>query len=116
MKNQSSVRSWESPESSRHGTLVTGQSTERRPNLNWALLPISALVLLICLFYTYSYAFRAPPYTGITLSDEWIVTGIEFCTAYPQWCEANREGFQELRIGDELLSVGDLTYDDYLEP
>ena len=112
MNNQSSVRSRESAGSSQHGTLVTGQSAERRPNLDWALLPVSALVLLICLFYTYNYVFRAPPYSGITLSGQWMVTGIESCTAYPLWCEANREGFQGLQVGDALLSIGDITFGD----
>jgi HD-GYP domain-containing protein (c-di-GMP phosphodiesterase class II) len=59
-------------------------------------VPLSILVLLVCLFYTYSAAYLAP-YPGIIFAFDWIVEEVP----------ANQTGLQ---VGDQLLKIGDLTY------
>ncbi len=79
---------------------------------NWRLVSLSALVLLLCLFYTYAHVFWVPE-PGITFNTKWIVTSIDPCDTYPGWCEANQGGFQALQVGDQLIAIGHLTYQDY---
>jgi len=88
------------------------QLHRRLHRLDWPLVLISVLVLLVCLFYTYAHVFLAP-HPGITINSEWIVTAIDPCDAYAGWCEANRDGLQVLQVGDQLIAIGDLTYQDY---
>jgi PAS domain S-box-containing protein len=74
---------------------------------NWQLVSLSALVLLVCLFYTYAVVYLAP-YPGIDYRvSDWTVVALAPCEADVAWCEANRNALQ---IGDQLLVVGELTY------
>ena len=73
---------------------------------------LSIFVLLICLFYSYVFAFQVPE-LGIGINYAWIVTEIEPRDAHPGWRKANAEGFQSLQIGDQIVAFGDVTYQDY---
>ncbi len=84
----------------------------RLRKLDWLLVLISVLVLLACLFYTYAHVFWVPE-PGITINAKWVVTSIDPCDTYPGWCEANQGGFQALQVGDQLIAIGHLTYQDY---
>ncbi len=85
----------------------------RQRRLHWPLALISALALLFCLFYTLTYTFLSPPYAGLTFNSEWIVTQVDRCDAHPGWCEANQDGLRALQIGDQLVAIGDLTFEEY---
>ena len=76
-----------------------------------AVMPV--LSLAICLFYGLVYAFLGAAHSGITFNGDWVVTHVDPCESHPGWCEGNREGLEALRVGDQLVSVGDLTYEEH---
>ncbi len=83
-------------------------------NKDWLLVAISVIVLLACLLYTVAHIYMAP-YPGISLNAgdaEWVVTQIDPCNAHPGWCETNQD---LLRVGDNVISIGDLSFDNYAE-
>ena len=92
MKIRSSARSSESTKLFGDTPASGPRPERRRRSLNASFATIAAVVLSVCLYYAYVYAFRLPPYAGITFGAEWTVTGIDSCTAHPQWCNENREG------------------------
>lgn len=66
-------------------------------------------VLLICLFYVFAYVLA--PYPGFEHDTQWLVLSFDnVCETHPSWCAANQGSLQ---IGDQLLVIGDLTYDEY---
>ncbi len=77
---------------------------------NWWLVLLSVLVLAVCLLYTYAAVYLAP-YPGLDWGADWMVTTIEPCEIDPTWCAANQNA---LRVGDQMLAVGDLTYGEHL--
>ena len=80
-------------------------------SLNWWLVLLSVLVLVICLFYTYTGVYLAP-YPGFDWVSNWTITAVEPCEVDLAWCEANQG---TLQVGDRMLTVGDLAYDEYLQ-
>ena len=88
---------------------MTTHPGQRQRRLDRLRLLISVAVLLACLFYTLADAFLTP-YPGVTINSGWIVIDIDPCDAHPGWCEANQDGLQ---VGDQLIVIGDLTYEDY---
>jgi PAS domain-containing protein len=91
------------------------QLGRRLRGLDRLLAPISTLVLLAGLFYVFAYAFLTP-YPGMTLdagSAGWSITVIDPCDTYLGWCQANQDGLQALQVGDQLIAIGDLAYEDY---
>jgi len=77
--------------------------------LDWSLFPISVVVLLICLFYSYARGFLVP-YPGFTTNNAWGVVDLAPCEELPEWCQANQG---RVRRGDQLLAIGDLSYKAY---
>ena len=88
---------------------MSAHPRNRRRRSDWLLVSLSLAVLLVCLSYTLAHAFLAP-HPGITTNDRWGVILVDPCDAHPGWCEGQPVGLQ---IGDELLAVGDLTYEEY---
>jgi HD-GYP domain-containing protein (c-di-GMP phosphodiesterase class II) len=88
---------------------VTATSRYRLPRLDWPFGLVFLLTLAVCVFYTLAYT-SLVPYSGLTLDETWDLIVIDPCDSAAEWCRANRES---LRLGDRLLSIGDLTYDDY---
>ncbi len=88
---------------------MTTHPEQRQRRLDRLRVLISAAMLLACLFYTLADVFLTP-YPGITINSGWIVIEIDPCDAHPGWCEANQDGLQ---VGDQLIVIGDLTYEDY---
>ncbi|MBU0493804.1 MAG: hypothetical protein KKB13_18305, partial [Chloroflexi bacterium] len=76
---------------------------------DWLLALIAVTVLVACLFYTLAYVFLVP-YPGITLNSRWVVISIDPRDAHPGWRAADRNALQ---VGDQVLAIGDLTYEDY---
>lgn len=77
---------------------------------NWWYVSLPVLVLLGCLFYNYAAAYLAP-YPGLDWGGpKWTVDALESCDVDRAWCEANRDS---LRVGDEMLVIGDLDRADY---
>ncbi len=72
-------------------------------------VPLSVLVLLVCLFYTYSAAYLAP-YPGIMFAFDWIVEEVPACEAKPEWCQASQN---RLQVGDQILKIGSLTRESF---
>ncbi len=73
-----------------------------------SLAPISVLVLLVCLFFTFSFAYFAP-YSGLLLYEDnrvWTVVSIEACDADPDSCDHNPN---DLQVGDEIIAIGGLS-------
>ena len=83
------------------------ETQRRRPE--WFFLPVSILVLAFCFYYTFALAFQAP-YPGLSLNTEWIVVQVDACEGRPDWCEG---GPLALQTGDQLRSIGSLTFDEY---
>jgi PAS domain S-box-containing protein len=82
-----------------------GSSHRRR----WLPGGISALVLLVCLFYTYAGIYLAP-YPGFT-----ITSGLEIASVEPWEDQVADSTYADPRfpeVGDQLLSIGRLTYED----
>jgi HD-GYP domain-containing protein (c-di-GMP phosphodiesterase class II) len=82
----------------------------RPRNLNALLIFISLAVLLLCLLYTLFAIFIAP-YSGLEFGVDWIVQKIHDCPDQDPLCAANR-GI--LQTGDQLLSIGGLSHEEYL--
>ena len=74
--------------------------SEQVKSKGWSLVAVPALSLAVCLFYSLMYAYISPPYFGITLTNDWVVTHIENCESYPGWCTDNARGLGELQVGD----------------
>ena len=81
----------------------------KRRSFQWSMVPVPALTLLACLFYALVYAFVGPPYSGVSIDGQWVVTSIDTCDAHPGWCETNDAGPRGLQVGDRLVAIGDLT-------
>jgi PAS domain S-box-containing protein len=77
--------------------------------IEWPFIPISIAVLAICLWYTFAQVFLVPD-SGLTINSGWSVIHIERCEDHPGWCEAHSISLQ---IGDQLIAIGDLAYDEY---
>ena len=79
-----------------------------RVDLPFALL--AAAVLVLGLFYTLGYVL-AVPYPGVDFNAAWQVLAFDNpCDVNPDWCAARD---RSLQIGDRLLAIGDLTYEEY---
>jgi len=89
------------------------RSNPKHQRFQWSLVPVPALTLLACLFYAFVYAFVDPPYCGMSMDSQWVVTYIDSCDVHPGWCEADEERLRTLREGDRLVAIGDLTHDEY---
>lgn len=72
------------------------------------LFVISGIVLAICLYYSYVYAFIAP-ITGITWNTNWQIIDRKPCINDIVSCEANQNNIQE---GDQLRLIGDYTVEE----
>jgi HD-GYP domain-containing protein (c-di-GMP phosphodiesterase class II) len=79
-------------------------------NINAIFIFTSLAVLLLCLLYTFSAA-QISPYSGLDLGTEWVVQKIDECPAQDPFCTANRDALQ---VGDQLLSIGGLSYEKFL--
>jgi len=88
---------------------MSARPGNRRRQSDWPLVLISLGVLLACLFYTLALAFLVP-YPGVLTNTGWVVIDIDPCDDHPGWCEANPN---RLQVGDRLIAIGDLTYEDY---
>ena len=87
---------------------MTARPGNRWRHIEWPLALISFVVLLACLFYTFAYT-HLTPYPGMDFNSGWVVIRLDPCDVHPGWCEANQGG---LRIGDRLMVIGDLSYED----
>lgn len=85
----------------------------RRRGIDGLLLLVSGSVLAACLFYTVAYAYQTP-ISGITTNGNWEVTFVDGCDAYPGWCEAEWDDPGALQVGDHLISIGGMAYQDYI--
>jgi signal transduction histidine kinase len=74
------------------------------------LLVIACIVLGICLYYTFVYAFRVPQ-TGITYDTYLQVIDLTPCTGDLQICIENQG---KIRVDDTLLKIGDQSSEDLL--
>jgi HD-GYP domain-containing protein (c-di-GMP phosphodiesterase class II) len=82
-----------------------------QPAANRLPVFISISALLVCLYYTFAAAYLAP-YPGLEFEVDWIVDDIPACQAGAAWCEADRD---MLQIGDQLITIGNLSHEDYLD-
>ncbi|MBN2084128.1 MAG: HD domain-containing protein [Anaerolineales bacterium] len=82
---------------------------------DWPLFLISVVTLLICLFYGIAGTYIAP-YSGIEYDAGWRIIGIANClnnnSNRPEWCAADAD---ILAAGDQMISIGDLQYEDFLK-
>ena len=76
-----------------------------------ALSIVALAILLICVFYAFSYPLLGH-YPGMSLTYDWEVLDTDACDPALAWCRANNG--QMLR-GDHVLQIGDLTYAAYVE-
>jgi signal transduction histidine kinase len=72
------------------------------------LFVISGIVLAICLYYSYVYAFKAP-ITGITWNTKWQIIDRKPCINDIVSCEANKDNIQD---GDQFRLIGDYTVEE----
>ena len=72
------------------------------------LFVISGIVLAICLYYSYVYAFKAP-ITGIIWNTNWQIIDRKPCINDIVSCEANQNNIQ---VGDQLRLIGDYTVEE----
>ncbi|MFN2299429.1 MAG: HD domain-containing phosphohydrolase [Anaerolineales bacterium] len=92
---------------------------DKRPGLQQFvdafLLLVSILALLICLFYAVAATYLSP-IPGVEYDANWTVTGFADCQNNKdnqlQWCLENEA---TLQVGDQLLSVGGMTLEQYLQ-
>jgi HD-GYP domain-containing protein (c-di-GMP phosphodiesterase class II) len=86
-----------------------------RQTADWPLFLISFVTLLICLFYGIAGTYLAP-YPGIEFDNTWRINGLPECSSNssnkPEWCAAN---IDTLRVGDQIVVIGDLRYEDFIE-
>ncbi|MBU0496148.1 MAG: hypothetical protein KKA73_03195, partial [Chloroflexi bacterium] len=88
---------------------MTARPVNRWRQTDWLLVVLSAAALLACLCYTLAYVFLVP-YPGVTLNSGWMVISIDPRDDHPGWSVADRNSLQ---IGDQVLAIGDLTYEGY---
>ena len=83
-----------------------------RPALTISLqLAAATSVLGICLFYAISAGFVVP-YPGLVIGPDWIVASVPPCTARAEWCGRNAG---KILIGDQILSIGSLTHQEFID-
>jgi HD-GYP domain-containing protein (c-di-GMP phosphodiesterase class II) len=78
--------------------------------INGAFVLVSILTLVILILYTITASLA--PYSGIDFNADWIVANTYACTPKDAYCEADRNALQP---GDQIVSIGNLTYDEYLK-
>jgi signal transduction histidine kinase len=78
------------------------KSTFRLRKSDLPLFVISGIVLAICLYYNFVYAFEAP-ITGIVWNANWQIIEVKPCLADTVSCEANQE---KIQVGDQFYSIG----------
>jgi HD-GYP domain-containing protein (c-di-GMP phosphodiesterase class II) len=82
---------------------------------DWPLFLVSFMTLLVCSFYGIVGSYLAP-YSGIEFDPGWKITGLADCTSNPgnkpEWCAADAD---ILKVGDQLVSIGSLSLNEYLE-
>lgn len=81
------------------------KSTFRLRKSDLHLLVISGIVLAICLYYNFAYAFEVP-ITGITWNANWQIIDVKPCLADTDSCEANQD---KIQVGDQFYLIGDYT-------
>ena len=71
---------------------------------------LSFMVLLVCVVYAYAYLAMVP-YSGLEHDGSWVILDIDkVCDIRPEWC-ADVAG--TLRVGDQMLVIGNLTFQEY---
>jgi PAS domain S-box-containing protein len=88
---------------------MSESTNTHRSKTEWLFVLISVCVLAVCLYYAFARAFLAPN-PGVTINTGWVVTYVDPCDSHPGWCETNPG---RLEVGDQLVRIGDLTYDHY---
>jgi HD-GYP domain-containing protein (c-di-GMP phosphodiesterase class II) len=86
-----------------------------QPATDWLLFIISIVTLLICLFYGIAGTYLAL-YTGIDFDNTWTINSLPECSSNSsnkqEWCAADAD---TLRVGDQMVVIGDLRYEDFIE-
>ena len=71
---------------------------------------LSIAVLLVCALYAYAFLVLVP-YTGFDYDGSWVILDIDkVCNIRPEWCA---EVAGSLRVGDQMLVIGNLTFQQY---
>ena len=80
----------------------------RVDNVFFALISILTLAILII----YTAATSLGPYSGLDLGEDWIIKNTGACEPKNPVCQS---GQNELQKGDVIVSIGNLTHDEYLK-
>ncbi len=99
------------PDAARKDPPTRGNQRAAARRLDGALSIVALTILLVCVFYAFSYPLLGH-YPGMSLTYDWEVLDTDGCDPALAWCRANNG--QMLR-GDHLLQIGDLTYAAYVE-
>jgi HD-GYP domain-containing protein (c-di-GMP phosphodiesterase class II) len=85
-----------------------------RQAADWPLFLISIVTLLICLFYGFAATYIAP-YSGIEYDTGWKILSLADCLSNSgnksEWCAADAN---ILAVGDQMVSIGDLQYEEFI--
>jgi HD-GYP domain-containing protein (c-di-GMP phosphodiesterase class II) len=79
-------------------------------NVNAVFILASLVVLVLCMLYTLTAVYIAP-FSGLDFGTDWVVQRIGECPEQDLFCAANRG---TLRVGDQLISIGELTREEFL--
>jgi HD-GYP domain-containing protein (c-di-GMP phosphodiesterase class II) len=81
-----------------------------RKNINGFSIFLSAFVLAICLLITFYVAYFSP-YSGMNITGDWVVQGIQGCDPQDAYCIFDRN---LVRPGDQLIAIDNRIRDEYL--
>jgi signal transduction histidine kinase len=91
-------------------TSVRAHLADRHIEASWTLIVLAVVMLLMGVGYTLVYVLWTP-YPGVDYDASWQVIAFDMpCAADPDWCTMRDDALQ---IGDQLLKIGDLTFDAY---
>ena len=97
------------PLNSKQNKVPFPRSSFPRTSNGW-YVTLSILVLLVCLFYTYAAVFQAP-YPGFDWGGDWTINRVDPCQAGIEGCTTEQN---TIHLGDQILVIGNLTFDTYL--
>jgi signal transduction histidine kinase len=91
-------------------TLFLPNRISRHIEASWPLIVLAAAMLLVGFGYTLAFLLWTP-YPGVDYDTNWQVIAFDMpCASKPDWCTMRDNALQ---IGDQFLSIGDLTLSQY---
>jgi len=98
------------PDAARKDPPTRGNQRAAARRLDGALSIVALTILLVCVFYAFSYPLLGH-YPGMSLTYDWEVLDTDACDPALAWCRANNG---HMLRGDHVLQIGDLTYAAYV--